>query len=311
MSGDEVQFYNWEQKERYFKEREKTYRKIRVICRVFFNISRPFEEKLAKDCSNFTSTEILNMYASCLTHSWEQLLNFNSQLKIYTAWCIKESLVADNQNHYEEIDKNDMYRCLNLGLKESMYISRRDLEKIINSNQILNPSDEFLVLAINEGLGGLEYKDLRNLMPDQFKEGKVFLEDRELTVSQLLTDKAIESADTYDKVMQDKIIKNGYSVNDPSVIKDSCNVTDMESHRRHIQKIQRRLKRLEKEHGKVFSYVGLRDSGRIDLIKNFMAADNSKNIRETYDNHREEIEYRYGKLGRIARWIEEHEQFFE
>jgi len=182
MSLDEVRFYNQAQKERYFEEREKTYRKIRTVCKVFFNISRPFEEELAKDCSNFTSTEILNMYASCLTRSWEQLLNFNSQLKIYTAWCIKESLVEDNQNHYEEIDKNDMYHCLNLGLKESMYISRDELEKFIKGNQILNPSDQFLVLALYEGLGGLEYKDLRDLMPDQFKDGM----DIQSTIPQLL-----------------------------------------------------------------------------------------------------------------------------
>lgn len=310
MGTDEVQFYNHAQKERYFEEREKTYRKIRQICKVFFNISRPFEEKLGKDCSNFTSTEILNMYASCLTHSWEQLLNFNSQLKIYTSWCVMESLVADNQNHYEEIDKNDMYNCLNLGLKENMYISREELERIIKTNQILNVSDEFLSLALFEGLGGLEYKDLKELSPDQFKNGKVYLSDRELTVSDMLIEKAKESADTYDKVMPDKIIKNGYSVNDPYVIKDSCNVSDIDSPRRHIQKIQRRLKKLEMQHGKVFSYVGLRDSGRIDFIRRFMKEDNSTDIRSTYDKHKDTIEYRYGKLQRIHRWIEEHEQFF-
>ncbi len=309
MGSDEVQFYNHAQKERYFEEREKTYRKIRQICKVFFNISRPFEEKLGKDCSNFTSTEILNMYASCLTHSWEQLLNFNSQLKIYTSWCVMESLVTDNQNHYEEIDKNDMYNCLNLGLKENMYISREELEHIIKTNQILNVSDEFLSLALFEGLGGLEYKDLKELSPDQFKNGKVYLSDRELTVSDMLIEKAKESADTYDKVMPDKIIKNGYSVNDPYVIKDSCNIS-VDSPRRHIQKIQRRLKKLELQHGKVFSYVGLRDSGRIDLIRRFMEEDNSTDIRNTYDKHKDTIEYRYGKLQRIHRWIEEHEQFF-
>jgi len=46
------------------------------------------------------------------------------------------------------------------------------------------------------------------------------------------------------------------------------------------------------------------------MIKGFMTADKSDDIRQTYENHKEEIEYRYGKLGRIHRWIEEHEQFF-
>ena len=92
------------------------------------------------------------MYASYSSRSWEHLLNFNSQLKIYTNWCLKENLVKDNQNHYEELDKNAMYNCLNIGLKEQMVVSRKELEKTVM--KIPNVSDQFLALAFFEGFGG-------------------------------------------------------------------------------------------------------------------------------------------------------------
>lgn len=307
MSTEDVKFYNYEQKERYFAERENTYRKIRLVMRTFFNITKEYEEMLDKDCSNFTTTEILNMYSSCSTRSWEQLLNFNSQLKIYTAWCIKESLVLDNQNHYEEIDKNDMYQCLNLGLKEKMVLTRKELEAGIL--QFPNVSDQFLALAFFEGFGGAGYKDFYQLMPEQFKGNTVHLRDRDLTVTTMLTERALEAAAEYRKFNMEGPLRTGYRADDPSVMKDSSNAyTDTLF--KNTRRIQKRIARLETEYGKAYGYVGLRNSGRIDLIKRYMKEDNSSDIRETYERHKEMIEHRYGRLQRIYRWIEEYAQFF-
>ena len=308
MSSTEVQFYNHDRKERYFVERENTYRKIRDVCRVFFNITKPFEEELEKDCSCFTSTEILDMFSSCATRSWEQLLNFNSQLRIYTGWCIKEGLVPDNQNHYEEMGKYELYNCLNLGVKERMVISRETLEKQIQ--QFPNVSDQFLALAIFEGISGPGYSDFYNMMPDQFTDHSVKLNGRELAVSTMLIERAKESAEEYSKFDTEKELSRGYRKTDPSIIKDSSNAyTDSDF--KNTRRIYRRLSNLETEYGKAYGYVGLRNSGRIDMIKRLMKEDNSTDIRETYDKHKEEIELRYGKLQRIFRWIEENQQFID
>lgn len=304
----ENDFYNQEQKERYIALREIKYQDIRKICRVLFKATRVNEEKLNKDCSNFTTLEILNMYSSFTTRSWEHLLNINSQLKIYTRWCIKESLVFDNQNHYEELDKYDMYKCLNLGLKESMIITRAELESKIR--EFPNPSEQFLALAFFEGLGGLGYKDFNNLMPEQFVGNKVILSDRELEVSNLLIERAFDSANEYDKYSFEGKKRSGYLKTDPSVVKASCNSTVSDSSDKTIRTIQRRIMAMEKEYGKAYGYVGLKTSGRIDMIKRFMKEDKSDDIRQTYNNHKKEIEYRYGKLQRVHRWIEENQQFF-
>lgn len=303
-----TEFYNHEQKERYLSEREATYRMIRSIAKTFFNITKEYEEKLAKDCSNFTVKEILNMYASCSTRSWEQLLNFNSQLKIYTNWCIKESLVVDNQNHYEELDKTDMYNCLNLGLKETMIVTRKELEKAVS--KMINPSEQFLALAFFEGFGGAKYKDFYNLTMDKFNGNTVNLGNRQLTVSSLLVEKAKESAEEYIKYNEAGPLRSGYRVGDPCVIKDSCNAfTDTEL--KNVRRIQRKITAMEDRYGKAFGYVGLRNSGRIHLIKEFMKKDQCYDVRATYENHKAEMENRYGKLQRIYRWVDEYGMFFE
>lgn len=308
MSTTEVTFYNNEQKERYFAERELSYRKIRLIMRTFFNITAETERNLEKDCCNFTTKEILDMYVSCFTTSWEFLLNFNSQLKIYTAWCLKEGLVNDSQNHYEEIDKNDMYNCLNLGLKQEMILTRKEIEREIA--HFPNVSDQFLALAINEGLCGPAYSDFYNLDITKFKGNTVELNGRTLEVTPLLVAKAMESGDEYVKYNEDGPIRTGYRLTDTSIIKDSHNaLTD--SLDRNTRKIQRRLVLMEKRYGKAFSFVGLKNSGRIEMIKKFMAEDKSDDIRETYERHKDVIEFRYGKLQRVYRWIEEYKTFFD
>lgn len=306
--AEEIVFYNHDWKERYFKEREKSYQKIRLIMRTFFNTTKAFEENLRKDCSNFTTSEILNMYSLCATRSWEQLLNFNSQLKIYTAWCIKEGLVSDNQNHYEELDKNDMYGCLNLGMKESMILTRRELEQSLQS--MPNPSEQFLVLAFFEGIGGAAYKDFYQLEPTQFKGSKVDLGDRILEITDLLYEKAMESAHEYKKYNMDGPLRTGYRLDDPYVLKDSSNA-DTDSVDKNTRRIQRRLVMLENNYGKAYGYVGLKNSGRIDMLKRFMEEDKSTDIRETYEKHKLEMEIRYGRLQRIYRWIEEYKSFLE
>ena len=305
-----VQFYNASQKERYFIARENDYQMIRTVGKVFFNATSEYESKLEKDCCNFTVKEILNMYSAYASRSWEHLLNFNSQLKIYTEWCLKENLVSDNQNHYAEIDKEEMYKCLNLGLKDEMFITRKELEKTIKLEKIPNVSDQFLCLAFFEGLGGLGYKDFINLMPEQFHDGKVFLSDRELEVSELLTEKALEAAEIYDKFSYEGPLKVGYKKEDPSIIKDSANVFTPLTPERNIKKMHRRITRIEDLMGKRYGYVSLRNSGRVDMIKHLMDTDSSDDIRETYNMHKSEIENRYGKLQRVARWIEEYKRFF-
>lgn len=297
--------YNEEQKERYLKERELQNVNIRTAMSTFFSYTEEFEERLNKDCSNFTVDEIINMYKKQSTYSRTSLINFNSQMSIYTYWCMNQNLVADNQNHYAELDKNDLLQCLNLALMESMVITREDLEKTIRA--FPNPSDSFLALAVFEGLGGVGFSDFMNLTMKNFNGNEVSVGKRTLTLTDLAVSYAEKSAYEFQKFAFDRELKQGYKADDPSIIKD-CHNAGEQTPERHRRKIYSRLFELEKEYGKAFSYAGLRNSGRISMLNNYMTKENSTNPYSTYQAHKKEFEYRYGKI-RFTSWLEENKQY--
>ena len=303
------EYYNNQTKERFLEEREKSYVDIRKIMRPYFNITKYYEEKFDRDCSAFTTREILNMYASMGTRSWERLLNMNSQLKYYASWSIREGLVPDNQNHYEELDKNDMYSCLNIGFKNQLVITREELER--NLDKFINISDAFLALAVFEGIDGPNHSDFFDLTPDKFIEGKVNLpNNRILTVSKRLTALAIESAEEYMFYRADGKERK-YKQDDPRIIKDVNNSSESDSLDKNQQKIYRKLVRIANEYGKAYSFVGLKNSGRLDMLQRLMKEDGSNNPRETYDKHVNEFNKRYGELQRIYRWVDEYKPYLE
>ncbi len=55
--------YNAEQKERYIEERVTENVNIRKAMATFFSYTEPFEEQYQKDCSLFSTDEIISMYS--------------------------------------------------------------------------------------------------------------------------------------------------------------------------------------------------------------------------------------------------------
>ena len=303
------EYYNNQTKQRFLDERERSYADIRKIMRPYFNITKNYEEKFDRDCSAFTRMEILDMYASMGTRSWERLLNMNSQLKYYASWSIREGLVPDNQNHYEELDKKDLYSCINIGLKQQLVITREKLEG--NLNSFNNISDAFLVLAVFEGIDGPNHSDFFDLTTEQFKDGKVYLpNNRVITVSNKLTELARESSEEY-TFYRVGGSERKYKENDPRIIKDVNNSGEIISPEQNQQKIYRKLARVGREYGKAYSFVGLKNSGRLDMLQRLMKEDDSTDPRETYNKHEKEFTERYGELQRIYRWLEEYKPYLE
>ena len=297
--------FNAEQKERYLSKRELQNLNIRTAMSTFFLYTEEFEERLNKDCSNFTMSEIINMYKKQSTYSRTSLINFNSQMSIYTYWCLNQNLVIDHQNHYAELDKNNLLHCLNIALMDVMVITRDDLEKIVKA--FPNPSDSFLALAVFEGLGGVKFGDFYNLTMKNFNGNSVTVGDRTLVLSDAARNYAEIAAKEYRKYTFDREAKQGYKADDLSIIKDAHNAGES-TLKHHRRKIYSRLAALQKEYGNAFSYTGLRNSGRIHMLKEFMKIDKSSDPNATYNAYKNEIEYRYGKI-RFNSWYEENKQY--
>ncbi len=152
-----------------------------------------WEIELDKDCCNFTVNEILSFYKSLNRTSVESLTVMNSILAMYTTWCMQQSLVKDNQNHYSEIPKEKYAECVNKLYIEKTFVTKDQLYGWIN--ELANPSDQFILIGLFEGLCGKEYSELSHLHYSDFNENnEVKLENRTVKVSNKLKNIAYESA---------------------------------------------------------------------------------------------------------------------
>lgn len=296
--------YNENQKERYLAAREYQNLNIRKLMNTFWKIAEPFEIKLDKDCCNFTTLEITEMYSSTLTHSLQWIYNFNSQMQIYTAWCLSQNLVRDNQNHYNELTKNELALFINVASKDARIITKSELLSLLLD--IPNVSDQFLALAIFEGLGGTQFADFYELTMDNFSGNEVTVGGRTLIVSDKLIELAEKASKEYVKYSYYCELKRGYKKTDPRIIKDSSNAGEP-TLGRNQRKIYMRLYALEKEYGKAFVYNSLHNSGRIEMIKFLLSKDKENDVKKVYKTHLEEIEYRFGQL--YKGWLDEYQQY--
>lgn len=303
--------YNEELKKTYIKKNEYINLNLETVMTKLFDELEPIEIELNKDASNFTIFEILSFYKSLCTASLERLLVMNSQMSKYTSYCLGNSLVKDNQNHYEEIDNEILLQCVNLAKAKDQIISREELLNEIY--QLPNPSDQFLILGLFEGISGQKNSDFFDLNMKNFSGNKVILPTRELIVSDKLVSLAEESASEYTyyayKANGDFRELN-YLSTDANIIKQMYNAKeDTEAVKR--QRIYNKLTRTKKYLGReCYTRSALLESGRIEMIKNLMTGNNVENLDETIRKHQDDIAHRYGRIYSIPRYILKYKEYF-
>lgn len=122
-----------------------------------------YEKKYNEMCYNFSKQEILEMYKDINYRQISTLYNVNSRLKKYTEYMIQLNKTNDIQNHYAEIDRKDLKSCINHTFIKNRLFQKEDIYNMLNSEQLVNISDKFMVLALYEGIGGSDYRELLNL----------------------------------------------------------------------------------------------------------------------------------------------------
>lgn len=181
-------YYNEEAKAEFIKD----YMRSRIVAATslsgLFNKTASFEEELDKDCSQFTETEILNMYKRFGARSVNVLSNYNVYLKGYTGLMIYKRKI-DNKNAYDNINKDDLKKCLNPDIQKQMYITREQLDDI--ENELLNYTDKAIVEALWNGISGKSMCDLTSLNENMFNEDKsniIFPDGRVIKLSKKLSE---------------------------------------------------------------------------------------------------------------------------
>ena len=135
------------------------YMRSRVVARTslysLFRKVEPYENKLGKDCSQFTKEEIINMYVDFKSKSVYVLLNYNVILKAYCAW-MKYYHDLAGEIAYEEFTLDILKPCI--PQDANTILSRQDTTEI--EDQLYNWTDKAIIECLWEGLSGSSMRDL-------------------------------------------------------------------------------------------------------------------------------------------------------
>lgn len=247
--GDNM--YNEETKRRYIEYKEaSTIMCDNYLYRVFEAVSSS-EIKAGKDIADFTSNEIIDYYKLVNKASVDSLVTLNNTLSLYTQWYINELLSIDHQNHFSELTRECLSRCVNKCRVEYSIIQRNELLESIKD--LPNPSDSFIILALFEGINGNNYKELLKLHLSDFRDDTVTLYDgRKINVSPELTKWASLSAEEkyYYRLIREKEQSIKFLESDDTIIKSYPNTKSWVSERQQGKRIYYKIK-------KALDYMGL------------------------------------------------------
>ena len=254
--------------------------------RVFRKAER-FEEKYEKDISCFTVDEIRYCYKMLNLASTNSLVVINSTLSLYTQWCLEQNLVPDSQNHFLEMSLDAIDSLTNKTVKNASIISKETIYDWIDALE--NPCDQFILLALYEGISGKQMCELVNLRLSDFNGNKVTLHTgkmakdadgneievcRTITVSDKLVHLAHQSADEkkyYQRHEEDGDVyytEIEYLPDEDLILKNYPNVqkgvSAFQLGRRLINKILRIAKIVDAEY---LTTTVIITSGKINFIK--------------------------------------------
>jgi hypothetical protein len=147
--------YQKEMKEGFIQD----YLRSRVVAKTslysLFRKTETYEEQYGKDCSQFTYSEVIEMYTDFQAKSVYVLMNYNVIIKAYCAW----------RKYYHGLDAEIAYEYININTLRPLVpntankiLSRQDITEI--EDQLYNWTDKAIVEALWEGLSGNSMRDL-------------------------------------------------------------------------------------------------------------------------------------------------------
>lgn len=220
--------YNEEIKTRYINERENNVVLPLHALQLDFKKTEPFEEAAEKDVYDFTTHEIIGMYKTWNIKNIDTLYVINSRLKQYVQWALVQNLVFDNQNHFLEIDREMIMKCVNQIAQDLRIITRPQI--IAWCARLPNACDKWSLLGTFEGLEGKWFEDLWNTSLEDIDRDKrlIRLNNRIIPISLDLIEYAEESNRTLEyHPMTDgrgrvvNLIENGKIIKDKPNAKNS------------------------------------------------------------------------------------------
>ena len=311
--------YNEELKRRYIDKKESEVIISQFFLKNMFLKTGPFEEKLQKDACSWTANEIIEFYKFLDLTSLESLSLINSNLAMYTSWCINETLVPDGQNHYQELDQPTLLSCVNTDLLQKSIITWEELTKAVES--VTNYTDRFIFYALFEGMSGELFKEITAAKDGDIEGHTIHLctgRDLEITSKTIEAAEAALAEEEYVIVTDDREKTLPYRAEDDGYyfrrIRNHSGETQNELANK-AQALSRRFIKAETSIGlsRKMTPKRLLLSGKINFIKQIMKREGDNDLERVLRNHREEIDARYPveRLKSVRMFVQKYGVFFE
>lgn len=288
-------YYNEDLKKRYIREKEEFLSVSSNYIDVQFRKTSELEYELDKDVSNWTVYEIIEYYKILNVASYESLICTNSILSQYTQFCLENSLVKDNQNHYLECTKELLAGCINKAVLDKKIVDKETVLKWVD--ELPNPKDQFILLSLFEYGKSKDFKDIVYAKPKDVQGNKLKLLDRVVNISSKLAtiiEYCLEE-NTYFSITGKGIkmmplVDHGYIVK--SYPNQNMSLSDFQKGRNIYITCQR-----------IFSYVGvgqwmspnsISESGKLYMIKERAKELNLTPLQYIYSDYIKEVEAQFG-----------------
>lgn len=148
------------------QEFKKRYMKSRIVSETSLNGAfkkiGEFEDLNSKDVSDFSESELLDMYKALNCRSVNTLQNYNNYLKSYCAYVAQQT--GKEITLFENINKQVLKECISEDVKRNKYITYEQLCDI--EMELLNYTDMAIMECLWLGIAGKNMSDITNLVKE-------------------------------------------------------------------------------------------------------------------------------------------------
>lgn len=285
--------YNEERKRSFIRFKKDTTELANNII-TCFNDAEIFEEKYEKDLCDWTAPEIVGYLKYINTTKAGTLTVLVNMLRIYTDWCLSNSLVQDHQNHYYEVTQDIIDGCIDTTSLSSAIVTREFLLKKLE--YVYNAADKFVLLGSFEGIRTMDFPGIKI---SDIKGNSLVLKKRTICISDELAEIAAEAnAETFymspirrlkiDLEPSDYILKNKADSDEEKIPTTEISI-----------RFHRLMKYLDMA---AITMKDLRESGRIEFIMHLMM-ETGESLENVLHTKRDTIENQYGKIQALSSYM--------
>jgi len=163
-------FYNKDQKNRFLETIDKK-QYSELHWERLFEKTGEREQHYKKDLCNFTKQQAIEVLKWFGSSSYKTLNVLKLDLEKYVGWCLANTLVTDNQNHFSELDDKIINLCVDTSKMKQMIISQDKFTDFINV--LDNDIDKYVYMALYEGISRTKLVDLLNLKMSDIDESNM------------------------------------------------------------------------------------------------------------------------------------------